>query len=160
MRLTPPTRSTNRRPARGLAAAAAVATVLLGAAGCGSPDITRARLEAAIGPTYKNLYQLQLKTQHGSYDAPPPVSSTARCTKGGRTVTEGGPGNDWSCKMQWLAPNGVISALTYEVTVQPNGCYTAQGPSTLVGQQSIRGIDWKNHTNPLYEFDGCFDITG
>ncbi|MGW3625044.1 hypothetical protein [Streptomyces sp. NPDC000880] len=158
MLITSPTRrAAFRHRARRTVIAAAVLAALLGTAGCGAEEITRARVEAAVGPTYKNLYLLQHQMQHGTNEAPPPVPSTANCTKGGRANTEGGPGTDWACKVRWLAPTGAVVALTYEVAVLPNGCYTAQGPSGLVGQQRIRGMDWTDHTNPIYEFDGCFD---
>jgi hypothetical protein len=149
-----------RNAARTCAGAITLAAVLLGTTGCGSSDITTARLEAAVGPTYKNLYGLQQHMEFGASGLTPPVSSAAHCTKGGKTVQAGGPGNDWACEVQWMAPNGQLALITYEVEVRPDGCYTAQGPSSLVGQSEIDGADSRTHTNPLYAFDGCFDTTG
>ena len=45
----------------------------------------------------------------------------------------------------------------YDVTVRPDGCYTATGPETFLGQRLLPG---RNGTlNPLFEFDGCFDTS-
>jgi ABC-2 type transport system permease protein len=153
-------------------AIAALAAVLLGStAGCGGPDITRARLEASIGPTFVNLYNLQQHVQSGTSDFQPSGGTgisdslafdpAPHCTKGGTDVTAGGPGADWACLVFWPSPSTeTLVRIEYEVTVQPNGCYTAQGPSTLVGQQKMLGADGQTHTNSLYEFDSCFDTTG
>ena len=38
-----------------------------------------------------------------------------------------------------------------------NDCYTAGGPSKLTGFLTITDTRGKEVTNPLFEFDGCFD---
>jgi hypothetical protein len=47
------------------------------------------------------------------------------------------------------------------VPTRINGCYTADGdgPADLNGQQMIVAADGATVTNPLWEFDGCFDTT-
>jgi hypothetical protein len=149
----------------------AVLVVLGGTAAFGGGSgITRARLEAAIGPTFVNLYNLQQQVQSGTTDTFTSKNSgfsdylsfdpAPHCTKGGQEVTVGGPGPDWACLLLWPSPaTETLVRVEYEVTVQPNGCYTAQGPTTLVGQQKMQGADGRTHTNPLYEFDGCFDAS-
>jgi hypothetical protein len=156
--------SSPRRPAVrnavwGSAAAVVLAVVLILTAGRSSSDITTARLEASLGPTYGRLYALQMKWQDGSDRLVRAVPSTALCTKGGKRVKVGGPGSDWACQVKWFGPAGGTVLITYEVDVMPNGCYTAEGPPNLVGQSEIKGWDWKTHTNPLFAFDGCFDTT-
>jgi hypothetical protein len=149
---------------------AVLAVVLLGGtAAFGGPDITRARLEASVSSTFVNLYNLQQHVQSGTTDVQPADGGISdylqfdpapHCTEGGKDVTVGGPGADWACQVLWPSPaTETLVRIEYEVTVMPNGCYTAQGPSTLVGQQKMQGADGQMHTNPLYEFDGCFDTT-
>ncbi|HKS50054.1 MAG TPA: hypothetical protein VJT49_34090 [Amycolatopsis sp.] len=158
-------------PQRVFAVAALAAVVLGGTAGCGGPDITRARLEASIGSTFVNLYNVGQHVQSGTQDSQPAgatgisdsltFDAAPHCTKGGKDVAVSGPGADWACLLFWPSPvTETLVRVEYEVTVLPNGCYTAQGPSTLVGQQKVRGADGRTHTNPLYEFDGCFDTIG
>jgi hypothetical protein len=48
----------------------------------------------------------------------------------------------------------------FEVTAHSNGCYTAGGPSKLVGFQMMTDRHGHQVTNPVYEFDGCFDPQG
>jgi hypothetical protein len=160
-----------RASARTVAVAALAAVLLAGTAGCGGPDITRARLEASIASTFVNLYNLQQHVQAGTSDSLPSGGTgisdslvfdpAPHCTEGGKEVTVGTPGGDWACRVLWPSPaTETLVRIEYEVTVVPSGCYTAQGPSTLVGQQKMQGADGRTHTNPLYEFDGCFDTTG
>jgi hypothetical protein len=150
-------------------ALAAVAAMLLAAGGCGTVDITGARLQDNVGSTYLNMYVLQQRLL-GRADPPVPLdSSVANCAKGGfggggrvgrpdPTTPDRGAGDDWVCQVRWLGPNGLIDTLTYDVRVQPAGCYTAQGPASVVGQQNMRAADGRTVPNPLYEFDGCLDI--
>lgn len=133
------------------------AAVLLGAAGCGPSAITRARVEHAVGPAYRNLYVLQQTAVHGSLDSEPP-DTWARCAKGGPGTPDRGPGDDWVCLVHWPSGGGITRPISYELHVLPTGCYTAQGPAASVGQQQLEGADGRRHTNPLYEFDGCFDL--
>jgi hypothetical protein len=43
--------------------------------------------------------------------------------------------------------------------VQSNGCYKAEAPLSLVGQQTLRAADGRIVVNPLFTFYGCFDTT-
>ncbi|GAA4216412.1 hypothetical protein [Actinocatenispora rupis] len=124
-------------------------------AGCGTPTITAARLSADLGPTYRNMYVFQQQLLgHGRV---PTSADTAwsRCTRGGSSTSDSGAGDGWSCLVHWPAPDGHTETLAYEVSVAPDGCYTAQGPSGYVGQQTLTTPDGRRVTNPLYEFDGC-----
>ncbi len=65
--------------------------------------------------------------------------------------------------MGWTDPNVPMPPEGYgkfELQVHSNGCYTAGGPSNLVGFQTITDTDGHQVTNPTYEFDGCFDPHG
>ena len=70
-----------------------------------------------------------------------------------------GPGGDWGCTIAITTPPPHIDTVDvhYDVTVRPDGCYTATGPETFLGQRLLPG---RNGTlNPLFEFDGCFDTS-
>jgi hypothetical protein len=47
--------------------------------------------------------------------------------------------------------------VTYDVSVQANGCYKAQSPPTFVGQQTMRDSHGQTVVNPLFVVYGCFD---
>jgi hypothetical protein len=85
------------------------------------------------------------------------------CDKGGAVEANIGPGSNWNCLVTWTDPNVPMPPEGYgkfEVQVHSNGCYTAGGPSKLVGFQTITDTKGDVVTNPVYEFDGCFDPNG
>jgi hypothetical protein len=142
-------------------AVAMIAAVGLGASGCGSSGITGGRLDRAVAPTFANLYVLQ-QSLRGRKVAAASLNSRAACTRGDAATADSGAGNDWTCTVTWFntGPNIAVTA-SYQVHVQTNGCYTADGdgPADLNGQQLITAADGASVTNPLWEFDGCFDTT-
>ena len=85
-----------------------------------------------------------------------PLQVQALCERGGARASRG-PGDDWACDVT-LPRRAIIngSALTLEVTVRANGCYTAEAPPSIVGPLLLQ--DARGHTflNPLFAFDGCF----
>jgi hypothetical protein len=137
----------------------AIALAALGfAAGCGNGQITASRLQADVGPTFRNMYVLQ---QHWlGHDDPYTRgdTGTAVCTKGGPNMPDVGPGDDWVCLVHWPSPSGITEPISYDVQVQAGGCYTADGPATTIGQQTMQAADGRTVPNPLYAFDGCIDI--
>ena len=48
----------------------------------------------------------------------------------------------------------------FELQVKSNSCYTAGGPSKLVGLAVITDTHGADVPNPVFEFDGCFDPNG
>jgi hypothetical protein len=46
------------------------------------------------------------------------------------------------------------------MNVHSNDCYTAGGPSKLVGLLTITDAHGNDVPNPVFEFDGCFDPHG
>jgi ABC-2 type transport system permease protein len=46
--------------------------------------------------------------------------------------------------------------MTFDVSLRANGCYTAQGPPSIIGPLRIRDLRGRPFLNPLYAFDGCF----
>ena len=47
--------------------------------------------------------------------------------------------------------------MTYDVSVQSDGCYKAQSPPAFIGQQLMRVPSGANIVNPLYTVYGCFN---
>lgn len=135
----------------------AAGVTLLATAGCGSVDVTRSRLEAQVGPTFRNMYVLQQHLLGHTELVVPARTSAASCLKGSRSTPDSGPG-DWTCQVHWPAPDGQSQTLSYDVKVQPVGCYTAQGPALIVGAQYLHAVDGRTVPNPLYEFDGCLRL--
>ncbi len=48
----------------------------------------------------------------------------------------------------------------FELQAKSNTCWTAGGPSKLIGLVTITDTTGKDVTNPVFEFDGCFDPRG
>ncbi|GLY84994.1 hypothetical protein [Actinoallomurus iriomotensis] len=140
---------------RPLAALLTGAALLAASAGCGTVDITRAKLQDDVGPTYRNMYVLQHRLLGQDADAPAQLA-TADCAKGGPETPDEGPGDDWTCQVYWPV-NGTLQTLSYEVQVKATGCYTAQGPAYNVGRQDLHDPDGRTVPNPLYAFDGCLN---
>jgi hypothetical protein len=133
------------------------------AGGSGGSSVTRPRLERAIPVTFANLYAQQAKLLGHKGVTPASLHARAMCDKGGAVEADIGPGSNWNCLVSWTDPNVPMPPEGYgkfEVQVHSNGCFTAGGPSKLVGFQTITDIHGREVTNPVYEFDGCFDPNG
>jgi hypothetical protein len=147
---------------------AAVAVVLaiggavLAGSGGGS-SVTQARLERALPAEFANLYAQQAARLGHRGVTPESLHAQAMCDKGGAVEANVGPGSNWNCLMSWTDPNTPMPPEGYgkfELDVHSNGCFTAGGPSKLVGFQTITDVRGREVTNPVYEFDGCFDPEG
>ena len=137
--------------------AVAAITGLIALAGCGTTDVTRARVEGAVGPAFANLYEQQAAILGHGGVSPASTAAHATCDRGGPKVADEGPGADWICMIHFIDVTGTAQDGKFELQVKSNSCYTAAGPSKLIGLATItdtRGVD---ATNPAFEFDGCFD---
>jgi hypothetical protein len=146
-----------------------LALVAIGAAAAvssaigGGSSITRARLERSLPTTFANQYAQQAALLGHKGITPGSLTPRAMCEKGGPATPDVGPGSDWICLVGWTDPNVPMPPEGYgkfEVTVHANDCYTAGGPSKLVGFQTINDHRGRTVNNPVYEFDGCFDPNG
>lgn len=145
-----------------LAVILAASGAVLAGSGGGSA-VTRARLERALPTEFANLYSDQARLLGHRGVTPESLQATAMCDKGGAVESDVGPGSNWNCLVSWTDPNVPMPPEGYgkfEVDVHSNGCYTAGGPSKLVGFQTIADTRGHEVTNPVYEFDGCFDPNG
>lgn len=143
--------------ARALVAVAAL-TVVLG--GCGGSSITATRLQDSVAPTFANLYVRQQAERGKPGGAAADLQAQATCSRADTASTDHGAGSDWVCAVQWLvAGPGTPVGATYDVSVKPNGCYTADGPASVVGQQTLISAAGSAVVNPLWQFSSCFDTT-
>jgi hypothetical protein len=144
-------------PRLAVLAAAAIALVALSA--CGSTDVTRARLERNLPQTFSNLYVQQAKLLGRKGITVASLHAQAQCDKGGPKAPDQGPGADWICLMRWNDPNVPLpdGSGKFELNVHSNDCYTAGGPSKLVGLITITDTTGKDVDNPVFEFDSCFN---
>jgi hypothetical protein len=145
-----------------LAVVLAVSGAVL-AGGSGGSSVTRPRLERALAVEFAHLYADEAKVVGHQGVTPASLHATAMCDKGGAVEADVGPGSNWNCLVGWTDPNVPMPPEGYgkfEVQVHSNGCFTAGGPSKLVGFQTITDTRGRQVTNPTYEFDGCFDPNG
>jgi len=129
----------------------------------GGSSVTQARLERSLPVEFANLYAQQAKLLGHKGVTPASLNAKAFCDKGGAVEDNIGPGSNWNCLVSWTDPNNPMPPEGYgkfELDVYSNGCYTAGGPSKLVGFQTLTNTRGKEVTNPVYEFDGCFDPKG
>jgi hypothetical protein len=131
-------------------------------AGCGGSDVTRARLERNLPEAFSNLYVQQAQLLGHKGITVQSLHAQAQCDKGGKKVADRGPGADWICLMRWTDPNVPLpdGSGKFEVSAHSNDCYTAGGPSKLVGLQTITDTRGNDVPNPVFEFDACFDPHG
>ena len=129
----------------------------------GDSTITRARIERSLPQTFSNLYAQQAELLGHQGVTPASLQAKAMCDKHGPDVADVGPGGDWICLMSWKDPNVPMPPEGYgkfELNVHSNGCYTASGSTKLTGYLTITDKRGREVTNPVFEFDGCFDPGG
>lgn len=143
---------------------ATIAALVLAALACtwGPTGVTEARLEKSVTATFSNLVRYQQRLL--GHPAPPPSALLAytTCARATRDVNSG-PGGDWTCSVQVLTPAVALVTpgqvtIPYDVDVQSNGCFRAQGPPTTVGGKTLTAQDGHQVINPLLTIYGCFDI--
>ena len=149
-----------------LVAAVAVVLAISGAVVAGSgggSTVTRARLERSLPTEFANLYSSQATMLGHRGITPASLHATAMCDKGGAVEPDVGPGSNWNCLVSWTDPDNPMPPEGYgkfELDVHTNGCWTAGGPSKLVGFATLTDTSGREVPNPVSEFDGCFDPNG
>jgi ABC-2 type transport system permease protein len=126
----------------------------------GPVGVTSARVEESFLPAFNNLTLLQQR-EVGRYVAPDARLTILFPTCSRRGSTPNGPG-EWVCTFDVLnRPTGPLppqqTTVTYELSVQPDGCYKAQSPPAFIGQQMMRDAQGHNVVNPLYTIYDCFN---
>lgn len=145
-----------------LAVVLAIGGAVVAGSGGGS-NITRARLERSLPTAFANVYTAQAKLLGHPGVTPKSLHATAMCDKGGAVEADIGPGSNWNCLVSWTDPDNPMPPEGYgkvEVNLHSNGCYTAAAPSKLVGFLTLTDSSGRVVTNPVAEFDACFDPQG
>jgi hypothetical protein len=127
----------------------------------GPAGVTAPRLRAAFTPEFHRLTILQQNLLGH------PIPATARYrilpVCGRRGGAKAGPG-EWTCTMNVyvLLEQGTQpltdTPISYDVSVQSNGCYKAQSPPGAVGPPMIRDTRGRLLVNPLVTIYGCFNV--
>jgi hypothetical protein len=126
----------------------------------GSPDVTRARLEQAIAPTFTSLYIQRAAILGETGITPASIGATAHCDRGGPKVADVGPGADWICMITFTDDHGKKQTGKFEVQARTDSTYVAGGPSKLIGLAMLTARTGNDVPNPVFEFDGAFDPNG
>lgn len=124
---------------------------------CGPNDVTRPRLEAALGPNFANLYVQQAAILGHSGVTVATTRPTVTCDRGGPKVADVGPGADWVCTISFVDDASNPQEAKFELKVMANACFVASGPTKLLGPAKIPDTGGKDVTNPVAEFEGCFN---
>jgi ABC-2 type transport system permease protein len=146
-------------PIRLAVVSAAVIALLAIATNWGPVGVTAARLRASITPTFNSLTLLQQQELGRSVPPGAKLNTIPSCTR--RASTPQGPG-DWICTLNVFIPQPGAqpfqqTPVTYDVSVQADGCYKAESPPSFVGQQSMRDAAGHSVVNPLFTIYGCFN---
>jgi ABC-2 type transport system permease protein len=147
-------------PVRVAVVLAAVIALLAVAGNWGPAGVTAAKLKASLIPTFNNLTLLQQR-ELGRQVAPGASLNIVLPNCSRRGAAPRGPG-EWICTINVLIPTQSSqppqpTPVTYDVSVQSDGCYKAQSPPAFIGQQRMRDADGHNVVNPLYTIYGCFN---
>lgn len=144
----------SRRLARTRTAAALLGLAAL--VGCGPQDVTAPRLDRSVATTFANLYAYQ-QTVLG-LPGEQARNVTASCGKAGGGA-QVGAGDGWTCTVLLVDPAGAVHNVPYDLSVQADACWHANGPPGVVGAARELAADGRTVVNPLFAFDGCFDPT-
>src|SRR5262245_23459588 len=101
-----------------LAVAAAAAL-----SGCWASPIRATRLEAALSTTFANLVVIQVSQMGLAPMTAADFYVNPTCTRLARD-SETGSG-EWNCTLVWLGPDRQTLRDAYDLSVTPDGCYTA-----------------------------------
>jgi ABC-2 type transport system permease protein len=138
----------------------AILAVLTAATNWGPTAVTPARVQDSFAPTFNDLTVLQQQLL-GRHVAPGArLDQLTACAR--RGGSSGGPGDDWVCNVDVLVPQSgsptpIEQTVSYDVSVQSNGCYKADSPPSFVGSQLMGVPGGGSVVNPLFTIYGCFN---
>ena len=149
-----------------LVAVLLVSGLAVAATGSTGTGIDRPKLEENLAESFGHLYRLQTRELGRPAVTEAQLRASADCDKGGSTVLDEGPGNDWRCVVTWHLPDSgpAVGSAIYQLDVTPDGRYVADGD----GPQQVNG-SFTVHTppsfsgqgdapNPLWQLDGDVDL--
>ena len=146
-------------PVRVAVSAAVVVAFLAIASNWGPAGDTATKLKASLEPTFNNLTLLQQRELGRTVAPGAKLNLLTSCSR--RASTPAGPG-DWICTLNVFIPQPGAqpfqqTPVTYDVSVQSDGCYKAESPPTFVGQQTMKDAHGNQVVNPLFVIYGCFN---
>ncbi len=146
-------------PLRASVALAGVIAFLAVAGNWGPTPINPTRLQNDFAAAFNNLTILQQRELGRVVPAGAQLNILPVCSRRGSTPK--GPG-DWVCTLNVAIPQpGAVpfnnTPVSYDVSVQSDGCYKAQSPPAFIGQQLMKVPSGKMIVNPLYTIYGCFN---
>ncbi|HEY4825089.1 MAG TPA: ABC transporter permease [Solirubrobacteraceae bacterium] len=148
-----------RTSARVALGALAVLAVLTVATNWGAAAVTPQRLRDSFAPTFNHLTLLQQRLLGRRVASGARLNQLTACAR--RGGASGGPGDDWVCNVDVLiaqsGPTPLEQTVSYDVSVQSNGCYKADSPPSFVGSQLMRVPGEGSVVNPLFTIYGCFN---
>ena len=154
-----PRRSGWKMSVRVALGALAIFAVLTAATNWGPAAVTPERLRDSFAPTFNQLTLLQQRQLGRRVAAGAKLNQLTACDR--RGGASGGSGDDWVCDVDVLIPQSgptpLEQTVSYDVTVQSNGCYKADSPPSFVGQQLMRVPGRGSVVNPLFTIYGCFN---
>ena len=121
--------------------------------------MTAGRLEASISTTFSNLAVYQQKLLGRRVPAGAGLDVLPTCKRRGVSTPYSGQGDDWHCTLDVVGRQARQMPIGFDVNVRANGCYTAEGPPSVIGPATIRTRGRGVVPNPLFVFDGCFDTS-
>lgn len=147
-------------PLRVVAAITATIALIAVAGNWGPAGVTAKRLRTTLSPAFNHLTVLQQRTLGRHVPAGAKLTLVLpTCNRRGSVPY--GPG-EWICTMYVQVPSsGAMpaepTAVSYDVSVNWDGCYKAQSPPAFIGQQMMRTPQGHSVVNPLYTIYGCFN---
>jgi ABC-2 type transport system permease protein len=147
------------RQLRALAIVVALIALLAAVGNVGPASITDTKLDRSIEQAFANLTALQQTDLGRDVPAGYHLDDYAVCSRQGGKPRYSGPGDNWLCTI--YIPKQVVGGLkevNYGVAVKPNGCYTAEGPESFIGPLTIHRPNGPPVLNPLFRFQGCFEV--
>jgi ABC-2 type transport system permease protein len=146
-------------PVRVAVGSAVLVAFLAIAANWGPAGDTPARLKASIMPAFDNLTLLQQRELGRYVPRGAKLNVLTSCSR--RASTPSGPG-DWICTLDVFIPQPGAepfqeTPVSYDVSLQWDGCYKAESPPTFVGQQTMKAAGGHQVVNPLFVIYGCFN---
>jgi hypothetical protein len=141
----------------------AILAALAAATGLGPTTITPARLQASLTPEFNNLTLMQQRLLGRRIGSGARLRIMSKCLRRGGSAS--GPGDDWTCTLSVFIPQQGVepfreTPVTYDMSVQADGCYKAEGPPVFIGQQTMRDSHGATVVNPLFTIYGCFEADG
>jgi ABC-2 type transport system permease protein len=146
-------------PVRVAVSSAVLVAFLAIASNWGPAGDTAAKLKASIQPAFNNLTLLQQRELGRTVAKGAKLNVISNCSR--RASTPSGPG-DWICTLDVFIPQPGAepfnqTPVTYDVSLQADGCYKAESPPSFVGQQTMTDAHHNQVVNPLFVIYGCFN---